>query len=608
MTGKVYFRAIVPIGLFFCLSLICGNQTYLYLSIAFIQMLKATTPVAVLLVGWGMNVETPSVRVLANVSVIVLGVMIASYGEIAFNLTGFVFQTVGIIFEAFRLILVQRLLCSAEYKMDPLVSLYYFAPVCALMNFLIFLVFEAPELGMSEVLRLGLLTLLANAALAFTLNVSVVFLIGRTSSLVLTLCGVLKDILLVGTSVFVWGSTISLTQLAGYSIALGGLVVYRLGAGKIQEQYQRLHNDGSNAWEEFGEKHPTRRKVSIGGAAALILVMALGVMFGTGKTEIQSVPLEGGGSSEVVYVPQNPSTEEQSGPFPIPTLDMKYQPPRKFDIVVSMYKEHPTAVGQALEAIKRLPGFGELNPNTIVYFKDPNADQRIVHDETKANAVRKLGTRGGSSAAWLTHIIDMWDELAEHTMFLDGSFQNLERMAQRIYDYYGPETGMLSLAPSLGRCACHGCKDPFGTEESWYRVPEIFASFNGEFCPAGDVLLSQSGQFIVSAKRIRGTPRYVYESMRHLLTSDDDHWIHNDKKLGHYTDDLDDPFFGRAFEKSWMIAFQCGDPRLAESCPVLGERRQPQDPLDRCQCLDRNPAHPKGPRPARITWRHVRRV
>lgn len=40
MTGRVYLRAIVPIGAFFSLSLICGNVTYLYLSVAFIQMLK----------------------------------------------------------------------------------------------------------------------------------------------------------------------------------------------------------------------------------------------------------------------------------------------------------------------------------------------------------------------------------------------------------------------------------------------------------------------------------------------------------------------------------------------------------------------------------------
>lgn len=40
MTGKVYLRAIVPIGVFFSMSLICGNLTYLYLSVSFIQMLK----------------------------------------------------------------------------------------------------------------------------------------------------------------------------------------------------------------------------------------------------------------------------------------------------------------------------------------------------------------------------------------------------------------------------------------------------------------------------------------------------------------------------------------------------------------------------------------
>jgi len=40
MTGRVYLRAIVPIGIFFSLSLICGNQAYLHLSVAFIQMLK----------------------------------------------------------------------------------------------------------------------------------------------------------------------------------------------------------------------------------------------------------------------------------------------------------------------------------------------------------------------------------------------------------------------------------------------------------------------------------------------------------------------------------------------------------------------------------------
>lgn len=42
MNGRIYIRAIVPIGAAFSLSLICGNLTYLYLSVSFIQMLKVS--------------------------------------------------------------------------------------------------------------------------------------------------------------------------------------------------------------------------------------------------------------------------------------------------------------------------------------------------------------------------------------------------------------------------------------------------------------------------------------------------------------------------------------------------------------------------------------
>ena len=126
----------------------------------------------------------PSLKTLGNVSFIVIGVIIASFGEIQFDLTGFLYQLGGITFEALRLVLVQKLLSSAEFKMDPLVSLYYFAPVCALMNGVVALIMEVPSMTMDNVYQVGFLTLLASAMVAFLLNVSVVFLIGKTSSLV----------------------------------------------------------------------------------------------------------------------------------------------------------------------------------------------------------------------------------------------------------------------------------------------------------------------------------------------------------------------------------------------------------------------------------------
>lgn len=272
MTGRVYLRAIVPIGLAFSLSLMCGNMTYLYLSVSFIQMLKATMPVAVLITSWVLRVEEVNFMKLFNVSFIVLGVVIASFGEIDFVLAGFLYQLAGLIFEALRINLVQTLLNGAEYKMDPLVSLYYFAPVCAVMNTIVALFLEVPQVTMEEFNAVGIPIFIANAGCAFLLNVAVVFLIGKTSGLVLTLCGVLKDILLVIASVLIWGTMISNLQMFGYSIALLGMLWFKFGKEKIKEYLTQ----GGRAWAEFGATRPALRKVLILGLVVVTIFVLLG--------------------------------------------------------------------------------------------------------------------------------------------------------------------------------------------------------------------------------------------------------------------------------------------------------------------------------------------
>jgi hypothetical protein len=134
-------------------------------------------PVAVLITTWGLGVAPVNLKTLGNVSFIVIGVVIASLGEIQFVMVGFLFQAAGIAFEAVRLVMVQQLLSGADFKMDPLVSLYYYAPACACINGFILLFTELPQLTMADIDRVGLITLLANASVAFLLNVSVVFLV-----------------------------------------------------------------------------------------------------------------------------------------------------------------------------------------------------------------------------------------------------------------------------------------------------------------------------------------------------------------------------------------------------------------------------------------------
>eukprot|EP01031_Cornospumella_fuschlensis_P036718 gene36718-44541_t len=69
--------------------------------------------------------------------------------------------------------------------------------------------------------------MLVNGLVAFTLNVAVVLLIGNTSALVLTLAGIIKDILLVFLSIVIFGSPVTPLQYAGYGVALLGLNLHK---------------------------------------------------------------------------------------------------------------------------------------------------------------------------------------------------------------------------------------------------------------------------------------------------------------------------------------------------------------------------------------------
>ncbi|KAM3499379.1 hypothetical protein MY10362_007360 [Beauveria mimosiformis] len=234
MNCETYMKSIMPMGALFSLSLITGNLAYLYLSVSFIQMLKASNAVVTLVATWAFNIASPNLKFLGNVAFIVFGVMIATFGEIQFHLLGFFFQACAIIFGTVRLVLVQRLLSHPELNMDPMVSLYYYAPACALFNGVLTAFIEAPNMRLSDFSNVGVPMLLANAFVAFLLNVSIVLLLGKTSAVALTMSAILKDILLVFASMVLFGDPVSGQQFIGYSIAMGGLIYYKIDRETMQ--------------------------------------------------------------------------------------------------------------------------------------------------------------------------------------------------------------------------------------------------------------------------------------------------------------------------------------------------------------------------------------
>ena len=135
-------------------------------------MLKAFTPVSVLLLSFLGGLESPSVLQLLIVLMICLGVTLSAVGELRFNLLGFILQSAGIFSESVRLVLADRFL--KDLKLDALSTLYYVAPPSFFFITIGFFVFEAKTFPVDRLFTSFAGILFVNGLAAFALNVSTV--------------------------------------------------------------------------------------------------------------------------------------------------------------------------------------------------------------------------------------------------------------------------------------------------------------------------------------------------------------------------------------------------------------------------------------------------
>jgi drug/metabolite transporter (DMT)-like permease len=133
-------------------------------------MLKAFTPISVLLLSFLGGLESPSALQLLIVMMICLGVLLSTVGELRFSLFGFLLQAAGILSESLRLVMADRFL--KDLKLDALSTLYYVAPPSFFFIAIGFLFFEFPYFPMERLASSFAWILLINGFAAFALNVS----------------------------------------------------------------------------------------------------------------------------------------------------------------------------------------------------------------------------------------------------------------------------------------------------------------------------------------------------------------------------------------------------------------------------------------------------
>eukprot|EP01026_Neomeris_dumetosa_P022778 TRINITY_DN1962_c0_g1_i6.p1 TRINITY_DN1962_c0_g1~~TRINITY_DN1962_c0_g1_i6.p1 ORF type:complete len:388 (-),score=39.75 TRINITY_DN1962_c0_g1_i6:574-1653(-) len=258
VSWSLFVFNLVPVGFFSSSTLFFGNWVYLFLSVSFIQMLKAFCPIIVMCLAFVARLETPSQRLIGSVCVIVSGTLLSSLGEANFNIPGIIVMFMAEFAEGMRLILAQYLLTN--FKFHPLEGLMYQGSASAVWLLLGVSVFELPRIlkenAFEIVMRHPWLYFLAGT-MGFMVNTLAYFVIQLTSSLTLKVLSSAKNAAVILFSVVFMGEQVAMIQLVGYITSLAGFAWYNYV--KIQDATNKKSRTKS---EEAPDKEMSDEKIN----------------------------------------------------------------------------------------------------------------------------------------------------------------------------------------------------------------------------------------------------------------------------------------------------------------------------------------------------------
>eukprot|EP00466_Bigelowiella_natans_P014800 jgi/Bigna1/66643/fgenesh1_pg.2_\ len=238
------------------MSVVLGMAAYLYLSVSFIQMLKATTPGMTMAILLMCNMLTFELQLVASTFAIVIGAVISGFGEGGLSTLGVVIMLSSCLSEALRSVLTQSLLSGT--KLSIMEGLYLMSPPCAFATFVAVTLFETNALseGVGTIAAHPIIFLIA-ASLGFFQHLCTLWVVQTTNALTLKILGPLRSILVVAVSVMCLGEELSqlkgwkyhidslIRGIQGYIISLLGLFWYNVSqmyGGKNRKMGGGKHN------------------------------------------------------------------------------------------------------------------------------------------------------------------------------------------------------------------------------------------------------------------------------------------------------------------------------------------------------------------------------
>mmetsp|Transcript_21739 Transcript_21739/g.37228 ORF Transcript_21739/g.37228 Transcript_21739/m.37228 type:complete len:405 (+) Transcript_21739:3-1217(+) len=227
-------KGVLPIAFLFSMQLVGSNAAYLHSTVGFLQMMKESQLLFVYIFSVFLAVEVLTLRSCTLICWILAATTLTVQGELNFSFTGFALQGSCVVVESFRLVLQGLMLAPGGRKLDPLTYVMLVSPLCFgfLTGFLLFLNYVMPMQILATPSWHHIATwwpmLLANACLAFVLNVAIALFVKHSSPVAVILAGLLKDIAIVAAGGLLLRELISSLQIFGFVLQIFGIFLWSM--------------------------------------------------------------------------------------------------------------------------------------------------------------------------------------------------------------------------------------------------------------------------------------------------------------------------------------------------------------------------------------------
>ena len=235
----------LPLSFTFCGFVLFTNLSLRNNTVGTYQMAKVMTTPAIIIIQTRFYNKSFSSKVKATLFPIILGVYLNTYYDIKFDLVGVVYATISVLVTSMNQVWVNEK--QHEFQVNPMQLLYYQAPLAATV--LMFVIpFVEPVFGEQGIFSAwsleAILLVIFTGIVAFLINLTIFWILGKTSPLTYNMMGHLKFCFTLVGSFFLFNDTLNYLQMVGIVLAFSGVLTYTYLKMQENNKYNSLTNIG----------------------------------------------------------------------------------------------------------------------------------------------------------------------------------------------------------------------------------------------------------------------------------------------------------------------------------------------------------------------------